>query len=167
MQGAIEVHPCHLSIFHRRAHPPRSYVHKICPPKATNEATSYMPEPSGYQAVPPAAHNDIDNSTKTLANATIDEASGSARTSRNPFKQWRWEIFTYLLGTSAFVAILVILLSAQHKPPESWVLASEYEVEITAIVAALAQVAQSAFLVPISYCIGQLKWCITHPYDYH
>jgi hypothetical protein len=147
---------------------PRSPIYERCPVKNTKAPDLSMPGPSlpsDYQAVPLAAPIEPEESVQRLPNVKIDEANDPPCSSRSPLRRWRWEIFTYLLGTSAFIAILVILLSAQHKPPQSWVLGSEYEIEITAIVAALAQTAQSAFLVPISYCIGQLKWCIAHPHN--
>jgi hypothetical protein len=70
---------------------------------------------------------------------------------------WRWEISTFCLGTAAFVAIVALLFNFRNKPAPNMPLGDK-RLQLTTIVAALAQVAQSALLVPISYCIGQLKW---------
>ncbi|KAF2123016.1 hypothetical protein BDV96DRAFT_639567 [Lophiotrema nucula] len=81
--------------------------------------------------------------------------------SRRPFlhhvRHWRWELFTFTLGTGAFASILALLLRYRDDFPPPFPIGNE-EIQLTAIIAALAQVAQSALLVPISYCIGQLKW---------
>jgi len=79
------------------------------------------------------------------------------RTSRSPMWHWRWEIFTFCLGTGAFVSIVALLFNFHNKEAPALPL-GEKRIQLTAIIAALAQVAQSALLVPISYCIGQLKW---------
>lgn len=67
---------------------------------------------------------------------------------------WKWEIFTWSLGTCAFTAIVVLLLTFKDQPLHSW----KSTVQVTTTVATLSQIAQSALLVPVSYCIGQLKW---------
>lgn len=70
---------------------------------------------------------------------------------------WRWETLTFSLGTGAFASILALLLKFRDKEPPALPLGNE-NIQLTAVIAALAQVAQSALLVPISCCIGQLKW---------
>ncbi|KAF2730568.1 hypothetical protein EJ04DRAFT_409067, partial [Polyplosphaeria fusca] len=67
---------------------------------------------------------------------------------------WRWELFTWVLGTLGFVATLVLLLHFDGRPQSSW----KSPIQITTMIAALAQLSQTALLVPISYGIGQLKW---------
>ncbi|ORY01447.1 hypothetical protein BCR34DRAFT_98033 [Clohesyomyces aquaticus] len=75
---------------------------------------------------------------------------------RNRVGNWRWEIFTFSLGTGAFVSILALLRFHDHEP-QQWAVGNE-RFHLTAIVAALAQVAQSALLVPISVvCENQGK----------
>jgi len=91
--------------------------------------------------------------------APLQETIQRPREQQHPVKAWRWEIFTFLLGTAAFAAILGMLLSFKNKEAgEVNLRVSEGHIQVTAIIATLAQVAQSALLVPISYCIGQLKW---------
>jgi uncharacterized integral membrane protein len=109
---------------------------------------------AAYESIPLSAF-DIPKAINTPSKNMIERP----RESRYLVKAWRWEAFTFLLGTGAFTAILGLLLSFQNKP------ASEVnfrigasDIQITAVIAALAQVAQSALMVPISYCIGQLKW---------
>lgn len=70
------------------------------------------------------------------------------------FRDWRWEIFTWILGTTSLLVIVILLLCFQDKPLSSW----KSDLQITAIIAVFSQISQSAFLVPVSYCTGQLKW---------
>jgi hypothetical protein len=94
-----------------------------------------------------------------MAHAPSEKIIEQPRKLRYLFNTWRWEIFTFLMGTAAFASILGMLLSFKNK--EAWSVnlrVGEGEIQITAIIAALAQVAQSALLVPVNYCIGQLKW---------
>lgn len=114
-------------------------------------------EHSTYQALPLAVHNEPYTPEKPQFSLQAEKRIEKSRESRHLMKQWQWETFTFLLGTAAFATILALLLRARNKPPQQWNL-NEFHVQVPAIIAALAQVAQSAFLVPISYCIGQLKW---------
>ncbi|KAF2798619.1 hypothetical protein K505DRAFT_267328, partial [Melanomma pulvis-pyrius CBS 109.77] len=68
--------------------------------------------------------------------------------------EWSWEYFTWTLGSAAVASIVVLLLSFRDKPVSEW----KSKVQITAIMAALAQTAQSALLVSAASCISQLKW---------
>jgi hypothetical protein len=70
------------------------------------------------------------------------------------FQEWKWEFLTWTLGTAAMACIVVLLSKFQNKPVSHW----HSEVSITAMVASLAQVAQSALMAPVASCIGQLKW---------
>ena len=69
-------------------------------------------------------------------------------------REWRWELFTWSLGTVASLTITALLFCFRDQPVDRW----KSEVQMTAIIAALSQTAQSALLVPIASCIGQLKW---------
>ena len=69
-------------------------------------------------------------------------------------KNWSWELATWVLGTAAFVAIVVLLITFQGKRFDSW----HSDIQITTIIAALSQLAQSALLVSLAACLGQLKW---------
>ncbi|KAH7388826.1 hypothetical protein BKA66DRAFT_414697 [Pyrenochaeta sp. MPI-SDFR-AT-0127] len=68
--------------------------------------------------------------------------------------EWRWEFFTWALGTVSGTAILVLLLSFKDKPLKLW----SSPIQPAAIVAILSQISQSALIVSISACIGQSKW---------
>ena len=70
------------------------------------------------------------------------------------FQQWKWEFLTWTLGSAAMACIVVLLSKFQNKPLSHW----HSEVSIAAMVASLAQVAQSALMAPVASCIGQLKW---------
>jgi hypothetical protein len=120
-----------------------------------SEGTSGSREQGSYQLLPPTARNDTRASDTVQSGLLIEDKIKNTRESRHLIKHWRWETFTFLLGTAAFTTILALLLQFRDKEIWDWDLSG---IQITAIVAALAQVAQSAFLVPISYCIGQLKW---------
>ncbi|CAO2648636.1 Nn.00g079030.m01.CDS01 [Neocucurbitaria sp. VM-36] len=69
-------------------------------------------------------------------------------------REWKWELLTWLLGTASLLVILVLLLRFNDAPLSAWNL----KVQITAMIAVFSQISQSAFLVPVSYCTGQLKW---------
>jgi hypothetical protein len=69
-------------------------------------------------------------------------------------RPWKWELATWLLGTTALGAIITLLILYRDKPLKNWT--ADFRLATT--IAALSQVAQSALLVSISSCIGQLKW---------
>jgi hypothetical protein len=69
-------------------------------------------------------------------------------------KNWLWELATWVLGTAAFVVIVVLLITYKDKRFDSW----HSDIQITTIIAALSQLAQSALLVSLAACLGQLKW---------
>lgn len=73
---------------------------------------------------------------------------------RRLLRTWRWELFTWLLGTLGLTANIILLICFDGKRLSQW----KSTVQITTFVAALAQLSQSALLVPVSFCIGQLKW---------
>lgn len=67
---------------------------------------------------------------------------------------WKWELFTWLLGTIGLIANISLMIASNKKLLKDW----KSNVQITAFVATLAQVSQSALLVPIASSIAQLKW---------
>jgi hypothetical protein len=67
---------------------------------------------------------------------------------------WRWELYTWLLGTAGFIANIALHFRFNSVQQQYW----KSSVQITALVAALAQLSQSALLVPIASSIGQSKW---------
>lgn len=69
-------------------------------------------------------------------------------------RSWKWELATWLLGTTALGAIITLLILYRDKPVKNWPVGFS----LATTIAALSQVAQSALLVSVSACIGQLKW---------
>jgi hypothetical protein len=67
---------------------------------------------------------------------------------------WKWELSTWVLGTIGYSAIVILMIIFNDKLQKDW----HSDVQITAFVAALAQVSQSALLVPTASSIAQLKW---------
>ncbi|KAH7117632.1 hypothetical protein B0J11DRAFT_570868 [Dendryphion nanum] len=82
------------------------------------------------------------------------ESPNGRRTLWTNIYEWRWELFTWMLGTISLITITSLLLWFRDAPVSAW----KSKVQFSAIVAALAQVAQSALLVPVASCIGQMKW---------
>ena len=66
----------------------------------------------------------------------------------------KWEFSTWMLGTFGYAAIIIFMIAFNDKVQKDW----HSDVQITAFVAALAQVSQSALLVPTASSIAQLKW---------
>jgi hypothetical protein len=73
-------------------------------------------------------------------------------------KEWRWELFCWFFGSLAFAASIVLLIKFHDALLSEW----KSKIQATAIIAALAQASTSAFLVPISSSIAQLKWTWFH-----
>lgn len=65
--------------------------------------------------------------------------------------EWHWELITWSLGTCAIAVIVLLLCQFKDKPSVRW----NSKVQLSAIVAALSQVAQSALVVSDPACIGQ------------
>jgi len=82
------------------------------------------------------------------------ELSGTRGSIQRITKEWRWELFTWSLGTAAIFTIMILLSGFRNQPTEQW----KSRVQMNAMIAALAQTAQTALLVPIASSIGQLKW---------
>ncbi|KAI1670842.1 DUF3176 containing protein [Pyrenophora tritici-repentis] len=77
-----------------------------------------------------------------------------SRSARTSLRAWKWELATWLLGTTALCAIVTLLILYRDKPLKEWTA----NFRLATAIAALSQVAQSALLVSVSSCIGQLKW---------
>lgn len=73
---------------------------------------------------------------------------------RHIIHTWKWEISIWLLGTVGFLANIILMWASDGTFQRKW----HSDIQITAFVAAFAQISQSAFLVPIASSIGQLKW---------
>jgi hypothetical protein len=82
------------------------------------------------------------------------ELSGTRESIQRITKEWRWELFTWSLGTAAIFTIMILLSGFRNQPTEQW----KSRIQMNAMIAALAQTAQTALLVPIASSIGQLKW---------
>ena len=100
---------------------------------------------------------------KAVLQQPFNSPSLPIRTNKSPepsyghlsmLREWRWELFTWSLGTVASLTFTALLFCFRDQPVDRW----KSEVQMTAIIAALSQTAQSALLVPIASCIGQLKW---------
>ncbi|KAH7067186.1 hypothetical protein FB567DRAFT_541918 [Paraphoma chrysanthemicola] len=119
-------------------------------PKLGAERSS-SPAPSDHSVSSQSL--DIEHSKKT----TREKARKPGQTSaslRYLLRVWRWEMITWLLGTAGFLANIILISLWKDKLQSRW----EPNIQITTFVAALAQLSQSALLVPIASCIAQLKW---------
>ena len=67
---------------------------------------------------------------------------------------WRWELSIWLLGTIGLLSNLTLIGVSNGTLQKDW----HSDIQITTFVAALAQVSQSALLVPTTSSIAQLKW---------
>lgn len=109
---------------------------------------------------PSLSHTPQISSPSVQTNPTVLAASPGAGTNRKRqtlpiiLVEWRWELFTWALGTIAMSLILALLCIYEDRPITSW----KSKVQISAIVAIFSQVAQSALIVSVSATIGQAKW---------
>ncbi|KAF2818990.1 hypothetical protein CC86DRAFT_375415 [Ophiobolus disseminans] len=124
--------------------------------------------PTEYDAASlPHLNSQDDNARTTFTSHSPQDFDDSAASSsiiarpytrgefvRLLFQTWRWEFLTWLLGTCGLATTIVILIVFNGKPQHEW----RSNVQITAIVAALAQLSQSALLVATAASIGQAKW---------
>lgn len=136
--------------------------------------------PNTYQLDPllpshaPSSHLDPKNTAYAGARSFADSeshrsVSGDRKPSSTPhqhgtrnhvkrwgysLRNWSWELTTWVLGTAAFVVIVVLLITFEGKRFDEW----HSDIQITTIIAALSQLAQSALLVSLAACLGQLKW---------
>ncbi len=70
------------------------------------------------------------------------------------FFQWYWELLTWLLGTVSLALIIGLLASYNQRPVNQW----RSSIGLNTIVAVLSQAIVTALLVPVSSCVGQMKW---------
>ena len=106
-----------------------------------------------------ACDHDLPPSERKLSTEALDLRYTTSRLSQHPRTSigslvyiWRWELSIWLLGTAGLLANIALL--ARYNEQRAW----KSSVQITAFVAALAQLSQSALLVPIGSSIGQAKW---------
>jgi hypothetical protein len=105
------------------------------------------PVRDGYQGVP-------SSDLATRGTGTSPRA-GPTHSWANFMREWYWEVLTWFLGSAALVVIIVLLVVLGNQPLDHWRLPM---IQITTVVAALAQTAMATLIVSVSSCIGQLKW---------
>ena len=100
----------------------------------------------------------ISPGTQTVSpNPTASPGTGAHRNHHKltiVLVEWRWELFTWALGTLAMSLILALLCVYKDKSITSW----KSKVQISVVVAIFSQLAQSALIVSVSATIGQAKW---------
>jgi len=69
-------------------------------------------------------------------------------------REWKWESLTWIVGTCALAGVVAVLVIYQDRSRKDWTL----DINLATVVATLSQVTQSALMVSVSSCIGQLKW---------
>lgn len=69
--------------------------------------------------------------------------------------EWKWEIFNWIVGTIACVAIFSLLLRFGNRPVNHWPFS---KFPISSVIVAFSQVAFATLMGAISPCIGQWKW---------
>ncbi|KAF2133159.1 hypothetical protein P153DRAFT_353569 [Dothidotthia symphoricarpi CBS 119687] len=72
------------------------------------------------------------------------------------FRDWQWEFAAAALSLACFAAVVVVLISYQHKSLASWNFV--YDITLNTLIAVLSTLSRTALLVPIASCISQLKW---------
>ncbi|PVI00994.1 hypothetical protein DM02DRAFT_489062, partial [Periconia macrospinosa] len=78
----------------------------------------------------------------------------STRPSLYQIQEWIWEFLGWLLGTFVITGTVILL----HKSNQTFVTDWHYNVQLSTLVAVLAQVTQSLLLFTTQSCISQLKW---------
>ncbi|KAH0548667.1 hypothetical protein GP486_007789, partial [Trichoglossum hirsutum] len=117
-------------------------------PEQAAAAFSHQPEGAAAEGQSPSSRRSNSNSHQ------FPETSQHIRSLCALLGGWRWELFTWFLGSVGFMLIIVLMGTFKDKPITMW----KSKVQITAMVAALSQVAQSALIVSVSSCISQAKW---------
>jgi hypothetical protein len=69
-------------------------------------------------------------------------------------REWQWESTTWLIGTCALASVVAVLVIYQDRSLDDWTV----DINLATVVATLSQITQSALMVAVSSCIGQLKW---------
>lgn len=69
-------------------------------------------------------------------------------------KLWLWEVFSIIIATLAFSAIVTVLVLCRDRPVPKWPLA----ITINALIAIFTAIFKASLMMPIAECISQLKW---------
>jgi hypothetical protein len=85
--------------------------------------------------------------------ASIQQPNPKAK-ARLSLIEWRWELFTWALGTATVLTMLLLLIMFKDQPVGRW----NDKVQISATIAVISQLAQSSLTVSVAACIWQLKW---------
>lgn len=118
----------------------------------------YTPQyPSATNGIAPPTSDDVTQASLEMQN--FDQPNppkpNRPRTSLLQLMNiWRWELCTWFLGTLGYLANLILVGISDGLLQRDW----HSRIQITAFVAALAQVSQSALLVPMATSIAQLRW---------
>ncbi|KAF2002616.1 hypothetical protein P154DRAFT_561786 [Amniculicola lignicola CBS 123094] len=110
--------------------------------------------PYEYKSVPPVHTVPLDEPSPVIADAPRDLYERKRRHILLHLWEWKWEIATWMLSTAAMISMIAVLAFFKDQPISTWTA----RFQLSTAVAALAQIAQSALMVSISSCIGQLKW---------
>lgn len=89
-----------------------------------------------------------------LRENNADKIKTIGKSFKDILRDWGWEILAWTAASSALIAISILLVTFQHRPVDVWT----SKIQLSAIVAALAQPAQSSLIVCVASSIGQLKW---------
>jgi len=126
--------------------PEREYVEDSDPQQPASDVNQTKLAHSQEKPISPAQYR------KRLA--SYDSGTLHALSFYNIVEAWRWELITWIFGSLSFFTIFTLLLRFHNKPLEKW----KGPPQISTVVAVLAGAAQSALMVSVSSCIGQLKW---------
>lgn len=119
-------------------------------PQTTQYSAAYRQTNLSDQRTPAGVTKPPCSDKETSSTAPSSPGNGSGTL----LYTWRWELAIWLLGTAGLIANVVLLICFNGVEQRVW----KSGVQITAFVAALAQLSQSALLVPTGSSLGQLKW---------
>ncbi|KAG9192837.1 hypothetical protein G6011_11571 [Alternaria panax] len=149
-QSGIEVD----GLTHARSHPsPSGSDARSSVSHSTPTASVYNTRIISSQTLVEGSRASLDGSIHTTT-TTLQQQQSNTSPFRYLARIWRWELLTWLLGTAGLLANITLLIWFNGVQQQYW----NSSVQITAFVAALAQLSQSALLVPIASSIGQSKW---------
>ncbi|KAI9720983.1 MAG: hypothetical protein M1828_005455 [Chrysothrix sp. TS-e1954] len=140
--------------------PKGSFYNTTLPPMKTTTMSQVLSFKGVQRKLPMESDNRVKASTKLLHEQyephrrQRDTEQGPSRLKRWWKNTWAFEILTWAIATIATLAIFVLLAVFKDKPLRDY----HSRVHINTFVSVLAQVGQTAAIVPVSECIGQLKW---------
>lgn len=128
-------------------------------PSLPQDDTSQHNSASGNMAVDTASQTAADESPiarTSLKSESYEglQESGRLNSRTTELREWNWEIATWLLATVSLATMLILLRLFHDRPLDEW----RSKVSLNAMLAVFSQIAQSALLVSLGSCIGQLKW---------